>query len=204
MLNFYGWWIVFALFLLILAAAVGRVATGKLTGILVDSRGRFSLTHLQTVAWTLLILSAFAGVLVASDFDVGKAKLSSDLLALMGIATGSAVLSTGVKAVKDAPGSSADVAKDGRAIPTAAQVGGANVIKAKFSQIWLEEEGDFADKIVSIAKFQNFVFTLAALAMFISLVIAAKGLPAAFPDNFLAILGISHAGYVAGKIPNKT
>ncbi|MBI5721436.1 MAG: hypothetical protein HZC37_27515 [Burkholderiales bacterium] len=195
-------WPVSALVILALGVLAGCSATGKVAGILIDSRGRCSLTHVQVVAWTVLILSAFAATLVASNFDLSKAKLSTDLLGLMGIAAGSAVLSTGVKAVKDAPGSAAKVARDGTAVP-AVGTAAATTIRVKFAQIWLEEEGDFADRVVSITKFQNFIFTLVALATFVSLAMSVGGLPTAMPENFLALLGISHAGYVGGKIPDK-
>lgn len=121
-------WPVSALAILIVSVLAGRSATGKLTGILIDSRGRFSLTHLQVVAWTILILSAFVATLIASNFDVSKAKLSTDLLGLMGIAAGSAVLSTAVKAVKDAPGSDAKVAREGTSVPA---IGGTSVTTLK-------------------------------------------------------------------------
>ncbi|HJU39327.1 MAG TPA: hypothetical protein VJ724_07105 [Tahibacter sp.] len=205
MSSFVIWWIVFAVAIVALAWFAGKSATGKQAGILIDSRGRISLTHVQVVVWTVLILSAFLAALVASCFDISKAALSTHLLGLMGIVAGSAVFATGVKAAKDAPGSEATVAREGTTINFTAANGQPKTleIKAKFSQIWLEEEGPLADRTVNVTKFQNFIFTLAAVAIFVALAIKAGALPRELPDYFLGLLGISHAGYVGGKIPDK-
>ena len=188
-MGFAGMWGISFVLLVGLAAAIGRVTLKNMTGLLIDSRGRYSLTHFQVVVWTLIILSAYLAVLVNSQFDASKLKIGEQLLALMGIAAGSAVLSAGVKAAKDAS-DSAKVAKCDNAHP------------AKFSQIWLEEEGDLADKVVSITKYQGFIFTLVALVFFISLAAKAQGMPE-LPEDLVWLLGISHAGYVGGKLPNK-
>jgi hypothetical protein len=196
-------WFVSALILGIFACYACGSATGKYLGILIDSRGRFSLTHFQVVAWTILILSAFAATLIVAVFDIAKIKLSNDLLGLMEIAAGSAVISTAVKSVKDAPDSTAKIARDGAGAAPVVPAAPAPVYRPKFSRLWLEEEGEFADKVVSITKFQNFIFTLVALATFISLAVKTGSLPQALPENFLVLLGISHAGYMEGKIPDK-
>jgi len=208
MSSFEIWWAIFALAIVVLAGFAGKWANGSAVGILIDSRGRVSLTHVQIVAWTVLILSAFLAALVASCFDAKQAGLSEDLLGLMGIAAGSAVLATGVKAAKDAKEEKDPVVKVARADATRTVVapdGTATKVKfgTKFSQIWLEEEGEFADRVINATKFQNFLFTLAAIAMFVALAIKAHGLPPELPKHFLALLGISHAGYVGGKIPDK-
>ena len=200
--SFQGAWLVSALFILGLAGFIGRLATQSFTGILIDSRGRYSLTHLQVVGWTILILSAFVATLLASNFDITRATLSIEVLSLMGIAAGSAVLSAGVKAVKDAPNSTAKVGREGATVPAVGAVPAAT-ISAKVAQIWLEEEGDLADRIVSITKFQNFIITLVALALFVALALKESGLPKMLPEHFLTLLGISHAGYLGGKIPDK-
>ena len=199
--NFFIIWIVSGVILLLLAGGVGKGATGNWTGILIDGRGRYSLTHLQTTAWTLLILSAFVATLIAHNFDATKVTIASEILQLMGIAAGSAVLATGVKGAKDAAGSGATVASEGKTVTRPDDT--TQTISAKFSQIWLEEEGKLADKVVSITKFQNFIFTLVALVVFAALCVAASDLPAKLPEHLVWLLGISHAGYIGGKIPDK-
>ncbi len=48
--------------LLGLAIAVGVAVTSRIDGILIDERGRYSLTHLQLCLWTIVILSLISGV----------------------------------------------------------------------------------------------------------------------------------------------
>jgi hypothetical protein len=165
-------------------------------GILIDSRVRFSLTHFQTVVWTLLILSGLIAVLIVTG-DFSKLQIDAALLGLMGISAGSAVLGTGVKAAKDSGGSSADVARMGHKLPDG------TTVKPRFSQIWLEEEGKLADRVVSVTKFQNFIFTLVLVAIYCKLAVDAGGLPE-LPESVVWLIGISHAGYVGGKVPNKS
>src|SRR5262249_17542704 len=88
-------WLVTAFVLLFPAGWVGGLATGNLLGILIDARGRFSLTHFQVVLWTIVILSSAVGVLVNHHFSPDNFGLTPQLLGLMGISAGSAVLTTG-------------------------------------------------------------------------------------------------------------
>lgn len=205
MSSFESYWLGCGAVLLALAIYIGWTSTGRYAGVLIDSRGRFSLTHLQVVAWTLLILSAYLGALLAAGFDHSQVRLSSELLSLMGIAAGSAVLSTGVKSAKDDPQSRAVVRK----MPAPRTVPGADAVapaapRARLAQIWLDEEGRLADQVVDIAKFQNLIFTLVACFTFVALALKTDGLPLALPEHLVTLLGISHAGYVGGKIPNKS
>lgn len=57
-------WAGSAVVIVLLAVFLGyraSVSTGPL-GILIDGRGRFSLTYLQLVAWTIVILSLICGI----------------------------------------------------------------------------------------------------------------------------------------------
>src|SRR5215467_4705071 len=62
MVAILAWWAGSAFVLIALGMVVGLVATGRLLGLLIDSRGRYSLTHLQLSLWTIVILSLLAGV----------------------------------------------------------------------------------------------------------------------------------------------
>ena len=199
-LWFYVGWGVSGVALLLLAGWVGKASPqGEILGILIDTRGRYSLTHLQIVLWTIVILSSFLGVLVAHGWDAASISFPPELLGLMGISAGSAVCATGVKGAKDASGS-AKIARQGAKFPE--PDGTTRIISKSLAQIWLEEEGSEADKVVSITKFQNFIFTLVILVVYISIASKSGGLPQ-LPDNVVWLIGISHAGYVGGKIPNK-
>ena len=193
-------WIVSCLVLLLLAMGIGKQTTNRLLGILIDGRGRYSLTHFQIVVWTLVILSSAIGVLIADGFNPTNFGFSPQLLGLMGISAGSAVLATSVKGSKDAPGSTANVARAGTFTLSDNTT---TTITPHFAQIWLEEEGDQADKVVDITKYQNFIFTLVVVGFYVTIAWNTGGLPV-LPDNVVWLVGISHAGYVGAKVPNKT
>lgn len=192
-------WLASFLVLLAVAIWIGRLTGRGNLGILIDGRERYSLTHFQVVLWTIVILSSTLGVLISRGFDSTDFVLSPQLLGLIGISAGSAVLATGVKGAKDAPGSTARVARLG--IFTLRD-GATTTITPRLAQIWLEEEGDQADKVVSITKYQNFIFTLVILCFYITVALKEGGLPT-LPDNVVWLIGISHAGYVGGKVPDK-
>ena len=48
-----------------IAAWAGWAATHRIGGILIDTRGRYSLTRLQVSLWTILVVSLLVGVLAA-------------------------------------------------------------------------------------------------------------------------------------------
>ena len=199
MTSFNITWLVSLALLMVFAGWIGRQATNNVLDILIDDHGRFSLTHFQVVTWTLIILSSLIAAFVDSGLDVNKVSLPRELLGLMGISAGSAVLATGVKAAKDAPGAPANVARSGTF--TLAD-GTTRTISPKFSQIWLEEEGERADVTISITKYQNFIFTIVALVAYVALSVKIQGI-ATLPEEIVGLIGISHAGYVAGKVPDK-
>lgn len=196
--SFQVWWLVSLLVLLAIAFLVGRQAGQGTLGILIDGRGRYSLTHFQVVLWTIVILSSILGVLISQGFDPKAVQFPPELLGLMGISAGSGVLATGVKGGKDV-GSKANVARAGI---FKLSNGTTTTIAAHFAQIWLEEEGDQSDKVVSITKYQNFIFTLVILGFYVTAAWKSGGLPE-LPERIVWLIGISHAGYVGGKVPDK-
>jgi hypothetical protein len=184
--------------LVALAVLVGNTTKPKqFLGILIDSRGRYSLTHFQTVLWTIVVLASLIGVFVASGLSPGSLDVPPTLLGLIGVSGGSAVFGTAVKGAKDA--SSARVSRDDQ---VKMSDGTSRDTPARLAQIWLEEEGDFADKVVNITKFQNLVFTLVVLAVYIGLAVTTQALPE-LPPNVVWLIGVSHAGYVGGKVPDR-
>ena len=197
--SFHIWWCISVVALLLLAYLVGRQGKRGTLGIFIDGRGRYSLTHFQIVLWTIVILSSVIGILISHGFDTKDLQIPPQLLGLMGISAGSGVLATGVKGTKDGPGSTANIARSG----TFTLSGGVQTtIVPRFAQIWLEEEGDQADKVVDITKYQNFIFTLVIIGVYVAMAWKSGKLPT-LPDNVVWLIGISHAGYVGGKIPNK-
>jgi hypothetical protein len=210
MAAIFAWWASSAVILVALGILVGFLATGRLLGLLIDSRGRYSLTHLQLSLWTIVILSLVAGVFFGRwqhHVEPLGFSIPSVVLALLGISVGSAVTVTAAKTAKNTT-RPANVAAT---VPAPAGTEVPGPWRPSLLQIFLLEEGTYADQVVDITKFQNFVITVVLVLGYIGLAVqsitAAGGaskvtaLPA-FSGTFLVLLGISHAGYLAGKLPS--
>lgn len=196
-------WAISAALLLVVAALLGWWARRSLCGILVDSRGRYSLSQLQVVLWSIVVLSLIAGVacarLVAAPATALDFDIPAELLTVMGIALGSGAASMALKAQKDVSHPERIAASDDGDRP-------------RLSQMFLLEEGEMADQAVDVTKFQNFWITVVVVAAYVGLVVSTfrelassadiTALPT-FSGTLLTLLGISHAGYLAGKLPNR-
>jgi hypothetical protein len=195
-------WAITALVLLIVAGILGHTVGRGPAGLLIDTRGRYSLTQLQIVLWTLVVVSLISGLFWARlvnghisnplDFTI-----PGELLAVLGISVGSTTAALAVKSYKNTTQPSTIAASD----PA--------VDAPRFAQVFLEEQGPIADKVVDVAKFQNFWFTMLLVVGYVALVIhtgqsaasvATFTLPG-FSTTFVTLLGISHAGYLAAKVP---
>jgi hypothetical protein len=201
-------WGISAALLILLAVVLGTITRPPSVpfGIFIDNRGRFSLTHFQLVLWSLVILSLISGIfwgrLVEGVQDPLGFTIPGNVLGLLGISVGSAVTAGVVKASKDASATSASrIAASNPAVDP-----------PRWGQIFLLEEGEYADSVVDVTKFQNFVITLVLVVAYVALsidaIVDAKQAVnvTTLPDiagTFVILLGISHAGYVAGKVPNQ-
>jgi hypothetical protein len=216
-------WAISGIVLILLTILISR-ATGKgWKGILIDERGRYSLNRLQLVMWTLLVLSTFLGMFFTSVISSDSKALAANidiafsipptLLVLMGISIGSATAAGAVKNSKDMD-PNVNVPKAGmvepspaaraQAIASGAPTPNAVPLPAKLSQVFLAEEGSQMDKVIDVSKFQNFWFTIALGFTYIVLVaMLPKPSYPVFSPTALWLLGVSHAGYVAGKMPTK-
>jgi hypothetical protein len=202
MVAILAWWGGSAVVLIALALLVGHAVTQQWLGLLIDSRGRYSLTHLQLSLWTIVILSLLAGVFFGRwqhNVDPLGFSVPAVVLGLLGISVGSAVTVTAAKVAKNTT----------RPANVAAAAPGP--WRPSLIQIFLQEEGTYADQVIDITKFQNFVITVVLVLAYIGLAvhtITAAGdaskvtaLPG-FSGTFLVLLGISHAAYLAGKLPS--
>ncbi len=187
--------------LLLLAVWLGVSLGRGYAGILIDNRGRYSLSQFQMVLWTLLVLSLLSGLFFARVIsgvqDALSFSIPTELLIVMGISIGGGAISSTIKAGKDASHPDRIAASNAQDQP-------------RFAQMFLLEEGALADQVVDVAKFQNFWLTLILIVAYVALAIkaivsvtsiAAVVLPG-FEDKFLVLLGIRHAGYLAGKRPD--
>jgi hypothetical protein len=244
-------WAFAALVLAVAAIALGRAVGRGVLGICIDMRGRYSLSQLQLVLWTLVVISLVAGVFIgrllndaetAFDFEI-----PGELLAVLGISVGSGVGALVIKNDKNdrrpdevgatlVPTEVADPEGTGVTRPSAAYAetvrtitirpnpsvddagesgeAGETVVEARprFRQVFLVEEGDQVDRLIDIGKFQNFWFSILAVGGYLALAVAEladlndaselKSLPN-FDAGLIALIAISHAGYLAAKIPDR-
>ncbi|MFL6164422.1 MAG: hypothetical protein ACJ74U_19680 [Jatrophihabitantaceae bacterium] len=205
------WWAIIAAAILGLMVVIGLAVNRRPFGILIDTRGRYSLTQLQVSMWTVVVLSLIAGTFAGRwQHHVPNPlhfTIPSQLLGVLGISLGSGVVATVVKSTKDATNT----------LNVAASEPSKLALKTlepswqpRFAQVFMEEEGTYADEVVDISKFQNFIITLVLVTAYVGTVISAlhgiknardfSTLPT-FDTTFLTLLGISHGAYVAGKIP---
>jgi hypothetical protein len=206
-------WIVSALAIVVLLLMLGAVIKEHPLGVLVDARNKMSLSRLQVVLWTVLLVSAFFAI----AWQTGKMEiyLAPELWALMAISTGSAAGAVIIKSTKAAQQPAATVNAPAAAARLGVLLKGD---KPRFSNMFEGEEvtdGGYID----IAKVQMFFFTIAAIVGYtIALAnhdftgvgagvtlpkeLAAAGYKLFFPaisTALVTLIGISHAGYLTVK-----
>ena len=151
-----------------------------------------------------LIAAAFGARTTIKGIDPMAFSIPASVLGVLGISVGSAVTSIGIKASKD---------RTRTKFIKASKPGG-----AFFAQMLLVEEGPQADQAVDVTKLQNFLITIFLVAAYVVLTIHTyagwgPGTPITAPSDitslptfnatFLALLAISHAGYLIAKAPNR-
>ena len=220
--------------LLAMMVVLGMATTGRSLGILINERNVMSLARFQTALWTIIILGAymtFAMVrmrIMATGLPGGTPiddplgiQMDWHLWALIGISTTSLVGAPLILSSKtnQEPTASA-TQKAAQMVNESAEDIDANrrgtlYANAKLSDARLTDmfEGDelINTARLDLAKVQMFYFTIiAAICFFVMVFKMLVGggsnldhLPA-LPDGFVAILGISHAGYLSSKGVTRT
>ena len=210
----------------------GEFLKGDLSGLLIDRRNRYSLSRLQMLLWTVLTIPAIAvalgsNALRASDVGVfPELILDWNLVLLMGISLSSFVLAPTALAVRMQVTPSADTLVQSRAqVATASNVATANVSSAG-AVVFKAQAADarMIDLVMGEEVGNSGTFDLARIQMLAITIIVwftyavmlarvfANGAPggaivAKFPgfDNtLLALIAVSHVGYLAGKVTPKT
>jgi hypothetical protein len=208
--NFHSDWVVALLVLGFAFVGIGVWINGQKLGLLVDARNKMSLSRLQLVLWSWLLISAFAAVAYARQ--TMNIDMPQEIWALMGISMGSAAGSVIVKGSKSKqqPSANANIAAGvthvGLLVTHAAPADAS--LKDLFSG---EEVAD--QKYVDIAKVQMFFFTLATVMGYAlilwdaPLIVDKVNQHLQFPvlsTSLVTLLGISHAGYLTVKAAPKT
>lgn len=219
-------WILILILLLTLCGYLGATISSRPLGILVGPRNLMSLSRCQIVAWSIVILSglltiAFRRILghVSAPLDIG---MDENLWALMGISTASLVGTPlilqnkarqdphprQVESAANALGEPRQEVEDNREGKLYANP---SIGDARLTDIFEGDEiGNTA--YIDVSKLQMFLFTMITIVAYCSDIYAALGqsvtpdklaMPA-LSQGLIALLGISHAGYLASKTADHT
>ena len=207
--------------LIVFAAVAGHGITGLWRGLLIDERNKMSLSRLQMALWTIIVLSGFSTA-VFSNLATGHANplsiaIPSELWLLMGISTTSLVGSPLILRSKMDKSPNEKEKKrtfslketQGTDVSQLDNMGLVLVNKrpedAEVSDLFVgEETGNGAH--LDLGKIQMFYFTMILVltyAVTLGATLASNvgrigELPALSP-GMIALLGISHAGYLTNK-----
>ena len=229
-----GWnWVAAVAMILVFMLIVGFALTGRPLGFLINERKLMSLSRFQMAVWTVLIISAYLVIaLVRAKAGVPNPLVISidwQVWTLLGISTTSLIGTPLLNESKrnKQPGTTDKPAveileKAGEAFGENAAVvdrnrdgllyGNSSVADARFTDLF---EGDELGntRFIELAQVQMFFFTVIVALVYgtelfqlISsdkLTAADIGLPL-LPEGLLALMGISHAGYLGNKAIPRT
>jgi hypothetical protein len=220
--------------LLLMLVALGKAITNEPLGVLINQRNLMSLGRFQMVVWTVVVLAAYLTFAIVRIKALATGLPNGDVVtdplnividwhlwALLGISTTSMVGAPLILSTKqDKTPDSGATQQAARMVNEAPQEiennrQGTLYANAKISDARLTDlfQGDELTNTaqVDLAKVQMFYFTvIAAICFFVMvfdvLVVGKSDLGSLpiLPDGFVAILGISHAGYLTSKSINHT
>jgi len=206
--------------LIAFVAGIGWAVDQRLDGALIDGRNLVSLSRLQAIAWTIIVLAAFAAAAAynvaraGSDFSIVSSlsiQLPGDLLLAMGISATSLVGAPAILSLKTdqpTPPNAEQAAADRTGVSTTA-IGQLftkqNHADASLADLVTGDEVGNAGA-VDISKVQQLLITIVLLGVYAVYVFGAFGattsvittLPA-LDKSFVWLLGLSHASYLAYK-----
>jgi len=219
----YASWIVAMVALTGFTLVVGRGVTGAWKGAFVDERLRMSLSRLQMLTWSIVIVAALGTMAIAraqtdpvSAMDIA---VPPTVWALLGISMTSLIGSPLIKNAKKGSAVAPDLERAGALMaamgksPGQMQVEG-QVVKnvslddASFADLFM---GEYVDtfNLLDVAKIQMFFFTVLlvlAYAISVGKTLLTDPSLGSLPDvgeGMLPLLGISHAGYLLSKTVSK-
>lgn len=226
-------WLVLAVSLVAFAAIAGHGIKGVWRGMFVDERNMISLSRLQMLVWTVVVLSAYGTIALARVQEPETAldvKVPETLWLLIGISTTALVGSPLLKNTKRGKGSALEEQEKNEILENQREdlskkvrvegriVSKKSVDDASWSDLFTGEEVTNVAHL-DLAKIQMFFFTV---LLVLSYVVALWSLfadctvseaqpkcsvPEALPslgDGALKLLTISHGGYLVNKaVPAK-
>ena len=189
-------WLVVAVLMAAFAAVAGHGVTGLWRGVLIDDRHCVSLSRLQMLLWTVLVLS---GYMAAALANIGRGSptpmsvnIPSELWIAMGISTASLVAAPAALSYKERK-------QGGKVVHLRSES------DSKLSDLFHGEEEADADH-VDLGKVQMFLFTVVLILaygltlgdMFEDRTSTFASLPPV-DEAVVTLLAISHAGYLVKK-----
>lgn len=218
-------WFGVLILMAVFGVVAGRGITGRWRGIMIDSRNKMSVSRLQLLIWSLLVLSAlFTAVL--TNVGLGwqsplEIDVPAQLWILMGISTASAVGSPLVLAVKDTKQVS-ETEKEA-AVRALEKMGREQVDEGKEGVVVRNTDFDAArwgdllmgDEFgnaarIDVGKLQMLMFTFVLVLGYgaaIGALFRGGEVVTALPpmqDGMNVLLGISHTGYLSAKAAPNT
>jgi len=203
-------WLLCFFLALVLTGSIGKKLTGHVRGFLLDDRNKYSLSQLQVVAWTMVIVSSMATIVLA--YGSLNIALTGELLALMGISLASL---GGSLVIKGQQANSEPTKTDTAGAP---QVDGVELqgrlaknhadTQARWSDIFKAEI--FEEAVTNKLDFGKFQLFLVTLILVVGYVLILFNTDFEQPDGsyklpelskeVVTLLAISHAGYLGIKV----
>lgn len=218
-----GNWVLVALALAVFIAVLGWHITGRVGGILINERNLMSLSRFQLAIWTVLILSGFfviaVGRIKAGSDDPLAIAMDWHLWALMGISTasliGSPLILNSKKDQEPAPEAVDKAAVDLKESRTEIEENREGLLYsnpdigcASFADMFQGDEVQNTGHL-DLPKVQMFLFTIIAATAYAvtlwNMFHQAENAPGGLEmmpgvsEGMIALLGISHVGFLASK-----
>ena len=216
-------WLLVLLLLVGFMMIAGQGITDRWAGLLIDERNRMSLSRVQLISWTVLIVSALVCIALANIAQGTPAPLSigipGQIWTVLGISTASLIGSPLLLSPKtaqtpdpiDLQQTQGNVQqKEGLPSGSVSNTGllltKARPADARWADLFKGEEtgnGDYLDASRVQMFFFTFVLVLAyGVAIFALLQSSAPAINAfpPFDASMVALLAISHAGYLTNKV----
>lgn len=214
--------VLIAVLMFLVMVVLGLSITGRPLGILINERRLMSLSRLQMALWTLIILPGYLAIALSRIREGGledplAIAIDWRLWALIGISTSSLVGTPLIystkkqkepaeEAVTEAAMAFAETPDEVNKNREGTLYGNEEIADARFTDIF---EGDELKntRYIDMAKVQMFFFTVIGAVSYAVLLFHAirtteplelTAMPV-LPEGLVAILGISHAGYLTSK-----
>ncbi len=209
-------WVLTLVLMALFIAMTGKSITGLWCGALIDKRNKISLSRLQMILWTIVVLSAFLTValnrVVMGEANPLAVAIPTQLWVLIGISTTSLVGSALVKGKNMQRTPTTEAGK--RMVKEDQDTGRPHIVGvvamnesptyAKWGDMF-KDEGVVNRDNLDLSKIQMFFFTVVlviAYAAALWQMFDGSGVVSTLPDvpkEMDVLLGISHAGYLTTK-----